>query len=549
MRLAALRVPDFPLQALRRSYPELGEAPLAVAAGPSPRDAVVAIAAEAAELGVKPGMTAAQARQVAPAVLLRVTHAEVAAAADEALADVAGGLSPHIKRSCLGEVVLDVSGLRLRWGGEDAVANELLRRCHRVSLAAQVGIAGSVGVAVVASRCGDAVVVPASSERTFLAPLPLALLAPAPELAAALWRWGIASVGALAALPRAEVMLRLGEAGVALHRLASGEEGASFIPDPARELLREGVVLEHPIGALEPFLFTLHGLLSRLGGRLELRGAGFAELLLELQLEGGGSREYRIALTAPTREEGAVLAMARLQLEATPPGAAVEEIVAQATPGRVRLVQGSLFTPPLPAPGKLAATMARLGALVGPDRVGAPSIPDTHRPAVAALAPFAPAEGRGPWPVARGPKKHRDLWPVTRDPENLSGHPGREGVTTHDPQLMVRASRSAGDGGERATVSSDRATGHGPRATVLRAFRPARPAQVTLASGRPVVVLTEGCGGLVVGWAGPYRFVGEWWQDRPFARDDYDVATSDGAVLRLYYDRLERRWLVDGVYD
>jgi len=46
MRIAALLVPDFPLQALRRSYPELGEAPLVVTAGPSPRDAVVAICDE-----------------------------------------------------------------------------------------------------------------------------------------------------------------------------------------------------------------------------------------------------------------------------------------------------------------------------------------------------------------------------------------------------------------------------------------------------------------------------------------------------------------------
>jgi hypothetical protein len=84
---------------------------------------------------------------------------------------------------------------------------------------------------------------------------------------------------------------------------------------------------------------------------------------------------------------------------------------------------------------------------------------------------------------------------------------------------------------------------------VLRAFRPARPAQVTLASGRPLVVLAEGCGGTVLGWAGPYRYVGEWWQDRPFARDDYDVATSDGSVMRLHYDRLDRRWYADGVYD
>lgn len=43
MRIASLWVPDFPLQALRRSTPELAEAPLAVAAGPLPRDEVVAV--------------------------------------------------------------------------------------------------------------------------------------------------------------------------------------------------------------------------------------------------------------------------------------------------------------------------------------------------------------------------------------------------------------------------------------------------------------------------------------------------------------------------
>ena len=161
MRIAALLVPDFPVQALRRSYPELGEAPLAVVAGPSPRDAVTAVAAEAAELGVKPGMTAAQARQVAPAALLRATPPEVAAAANEALADVAGGLSPHVKRSRPGEMLLDAGGLARRWGGEEAIVHELLRRCHRVGLSARAGIAGSAGVAVVAARCGEAVVVSA----------------------------------------------------------------------------------------------------------------------------------------------------------------------------------------------------------------------------------------------------------------------------------------------------------------------------------------------------------------------------------------------------
>jgi len=66
---------------------------------------VICVAAEAVELGVRAGMTAAQARQVAPAALLRVTPEAAAAAADEALADVAGGFSrasgaTHWARSC-----------------------------------------------------------------------------------------------------------------------------------------------------------------------------------------------------------------------------------------------------------------------------------------------------------------------------------------------------------------------------------------------------------------------------------------------------------------
>jgi hypothetical protein len=84
---------------------------------------------------------------------------------------------------------------------------------------------------------------------------------------------------------------------------------------------------------------------------------------------------------------------------------------------------------------------------------------------------------------------------------------------------------------------------------VLRAVRPPGEAQVVTAGGRPVVARVGGLGGVVVGCAGPYRFAGEWWGDEPFARDDFDVATADGALLRVYFDRIQRRWFVDGVYD
>ncbi len=84
---------------------------------------------------------------------------------------------------------------------------------------------------------------------------------------------------------------------------------------------------------------------------------------------------------------------------------------------------------------------------------------------------------------------------------------------------------------------------------MLRAVRPPMPAHVVMAGRRPVAVQAGGLGGTVVALAGPYRTTGNWWNERPFSRDDYDVALADGSLLRLSFDRLARTWAVDGVYD
>ncbi len=566
MRVAAVWVPDFPLQALRRAVPELAEAPVVIAAGSGPRDRVVAVSAEAAEHGVRPGMTAAQARQKSMQVMVRVTPPEVAAAAEAAFGDAARAISPRVRRHAPSEVLLDVGGSVLRWGAEAALAEALWHTCRRVGLDVRVGLAGSIGVARIAARAlpaahpagdqwsvvgdrrveerevegafvrrspdadhclprtpspdsglrlstldsrpGGWVVVPEGAERAFLAPLPVRLLDPSPLAAEALYRWGIGTVGALAGLPRSEVILRLGPEGEMLHRLACGDDGRAFIPDPPVESVREGVGFDDPIGALEPLLFVLNGVLGRLAQRLELRGEGFAEVRLELGLEGGERCQTVVRLVAPTREVTAVLPLLRLRLEAAPPGAPVEGVTVVVQPGVVRLVQGHLFSPPSPAPGKLAATLVRLAALVGPERVGAPGTADTHEPGRYAVLPFEPPPWKGvPAACSAGGLPDSRLSP-------LGSCPGR--------------------------------VGGGP---VMRAVRPPLPAQVVLAGRRPVAVQAGRLGGSVVALAGPYRTTGEWWGDRPFSRDDYDVALADGSVLRLSFDRLARSWAVDGVYD
>lgn len=49
--------------------------------------------------------------------------------------------------------------------------------------------------------------------------------------------------------------------------------------------------------------------------------------------------------------------------------------------------------------------------------------------------------------------------------------------------------------------------------------------------------------------SGPWRLEEGWWTPEAVARDYWDVELSDGAIYRIYHDRREGEWWVDGVYD
>jgi protein ImuB len=58
-------------------------------------------------------------------------------------------------------------------------------------------------------------------------------------------------------------------------------------------------------------------------------------------------------------------------------------------------------------------------------------------------------------------------------------------------------------------------------------------------------------GGRVIEWAGPWRTSGEWWgrAPGPWDRDEWDVLLADGIVCRLFRERTQGRWFVEGVVD
>ena len=67
--------------------------------------------------------------------------------------------------------------------------------------------------------------------------------------------------------------------------------------------------------------------------------------------------------------------------------------------------------------------------------------------------------------------------------------------------------------------------------------------------GRPAHISARGVHGKILRLAGPWRICGDWWTDHPWARDEWDVAVSDGALYRIYFERISGRWFVEGSYD
>src|SRR5437588_4752188 len=152
----------------------------------------------------------------------------------------------------------------------------------------------------------------------FLAPLPLERLTPELEAASMLQRFGLKSIGDLARLSESDIASRLGELGRALHRAARGIDPAPLIPRAVPPEFREGMEMEWPLVALEPFLFIANAALDRLSKRMEMQGFACKRMEMTLTLEPDGYDARALDLPAPTRDVKTILTLIRLDLEKRP---------------------------------------------------------------------------------------------------------------------------------------------------------------------------------------------------------------------------------------
>src|SRR5439155_109656 len=331
-RIACLLVPDLPVAAACRADPYLAGRPLALSAGTGTHAPIVAAAAAARARGVRAGHTVAQARAIAADLVVRPRDEAAERSAVRALVDVAASLASRIEAAADGAVFLDAAGAAHLVPSEAGLATALVARAARVGLAARAAVGGSMTVARLAALHG-AEVVPAGTELGFLAPLPLARLAPPPEIAATLVRGGIRRLGDLARLPVAEVATRLGPAGAALVRAARGEDERPLAPEALGGPVEEAIDLEYALDALEPLLFVLRGLVERVVARVGLEGIGVARLGLALGLADRSRDERTVPLAAPTRDVKTLLTCLRVPSRCSRTAAVPTSAAARASAG------------------------------------------------------------------------------------------------------------------------------------------------------------------------------------------------------------------------
>jgi len=458
----------------------------------------------------------------------------------DVLLGVARDFSPRIETCGSREVVLDLDGLTRLFGDAKSIAVEVRRTAADRELRIRIAIAGTRTAArlLVRDRAGITIVETGDEARA-VENLRLELLEifadpqidesprahtsnPEPRIpnpvTITLRRWGLRTLGDLAALPADDVATRLGQTGVAWQRLARGEDPAPLVPSVPEERFEQALDLEWPIDGLEPLSFVLARLMEPLSAHLERRdrGAAVLHVLLHLVKRDGVTREVHersLQLPAPMRDARTLRTLALLDLESHPPSAAIDRVVVAVDPTPGRVIQFSLLTRPLPSPEQLSTLMARLTALMGEGRCGSAITVDSWEPGAFEMTPFTP-----------------------RDSRDVHGH---------GPQRLRDT--------ENKNCLGDNAAS-GPRLAIRR-FRFPIPARVRVDLGIPVRVTSDRrgiSGGKVETYAGPWRTSGGWWVEdtkKYWERDEWDVTLSDGSTYRVFRERDTDAWFIEGVVD
>ena len=324
------------------------------------------------------------------------------------------------------------------------------------------------------------------------------------EIFAILHKWGIHTLGHLAALDKQELGARLGPEAVCMWERANGRSNRVLKLVRPPESFEESFEFEHEIETAEPLLFMLRRFLEQLAVRLGAIYLVAKELTLRITFGNKQTYERVFKIPQPTNDVDLLFRMLQTHLENFRSEHPIVAVALNVQPIKPAKEQFGLFEITLRNPHQLSETLARLIALLGADRVGTPVLEETHQPDAFRVEPFA--------------------WAVASD--SSTGASAKEDVPSGQPSHALRTAHST---------------------AALRRFRPAVSASLLLDKDTLAHVRSAEISGKVINQRGPYLISGNWWDEKSWARAEWDVQLQDGELIRAHES--QGTWKVDGIYD
>lgn len=483
---ACIYIPNFSLQAALRHEVELRAKPVAMVDAELPKPVIVELNAVARKGGVIPGLTASQAMARCAELVIKTRSPAQEQAATEILLQTAYAFSANIEATAPGICTLELKGLGLHTRpAMEQWAEKILAGFAPFSLAARMGIAATPALSLLAARQANPILT-IDNPAEFIAALPLAALGPEPKIAEILRRWGVRTAGQFLALEKDNIAERLGAEALELFDRVSAELARPLKLVSPPEHFTEEIEFEKEIEAVEPLLFILRRFVEQLARRLETIYLVVSELHLQLGLASGAKHERVVKIPSPTGDIQTLFRTLRTHLETVRTDSPIISLRLNARASKPETHQFGLFEATVRNPNQFAETLARLGALCGSENVGTPVLTPTHRPDAFAMK---------------------------------------------TPDFTVK----------KATAPSR------PAGLALRRFRPALDATVEFHAEQPTIIRCPVFNGGITKTRGPFNYSGDWWEDKRWARQEWDVETFDGSLFRIF--RSSDGCFVEGVYD
>jgi protein ImuB len=311
------------------------------------------------------------------------------------------------------------------------------------------------------------------------------------EILTILHKWGIHTLGQLAALDKEQLGARLGSEAIRMWERANGKSNRVLNLVRPPESFEESFEFENEIETAEPLLFMLRRFLEQFAIRLGAIYLVAKELALRITFTDKQIYERVFKIPQPTNDVDLLFRMLQTHLENFRSKHPIVAVALSAQPSKATREQFGLFETTLRNPHQLSETLARLIAVLGADRVGTPVLQETHRPDAFRLEPFS-------WQVGA--------------------------IDLNRPKPMKPKSRIA-----------------------LRRFRPAVSASVLLDADTPAHVRSTEIWGKIIEQCGPYLISGNWWDEKSWARAEWDLEIENGELVRVHES--EGTWEMDGIYD